>query len=375
LIAADVKAMKEALLKLSLNSDNRNKSENEKSEADSLAADTDGAVTNDDVTTESTEEKDVTPLPILTVEDYLNKLRTVVREISQRYQCPPISSEVVSCALEVGHHNESTVTKEELTEISTTDSKMSGFSSKSPIKLSLLVKPDVKEDLGALSNGNGEEGFKLGCGTLMMYVSKVLEQPSVPRYRKISTSNASFKSLVQPLEGHIELLSAVGFKRNESGNGNLEWTWRVDADQIVSKGGIQRPDEAGQFVILTECVRLLGIGRTEGSLAVLTALDNSIHNPDTLTGNDVTEYIDPNCDFAESSSPIVDTSSSKDSKEIASNLGHEVCSSSMTEAGCEASKPVDKKSVTFEKEESVETLPESSSPTPPLGFSDVCIKM
>jgi hypothetical protein len=54
--------------------------------------------------------------------------------------------------------------------------------------------------------GKDEEVYKLGCGTLMMYVSKVLEQPSVPRYRKIATSNASYKSIVLPLEGHIEVL-------------------------------------------------------------------------------------------------------------------------------------------------------------------------
>jgi len=389
-IALDVKAMKEALLKLSSNSDKCDKSEKEKSAADGLSADTDGAspdgaVSNDDVTTESdvTERKNVTPLPILTVEDYLNKLRTVVREMSQWHQRPPTSTEV-----ELGHHNESIVTKEELTEISNNDSKTSGLSSKSPIQLSPLVKPDVKEDVGVLSNGTDDEGFKLGCGTLMMYVSKVLEQPSVPRYRKISTSNASFKSLVQPLEGHIEVLSAVGFKRNESGNGNLEWTWRADADQIVSKGGMQRPDEGEQTVILTECVRLLGIGRTEGSLAVLTALDKSIRNLAMLTGNDVTEYIDPNGGITESSSPIGDTSSSKNSEDLANILGHEECSSSITGAGCEVSKPIDKKSVTFQKVESKEesvpalqepnpnpnpnpALQEPSSPTPPLGFSDV----
>jgi hypothetical protein len=155
---------------------------------------------------------------------------------------------------------------------------------------------------------------------------------------------------------------------------------------------MQRPDEGGQTVILTECVRLLGIGRTEGSLAVLTALDEIIHNPAMLTGNDVTECIDTNGGITESSSPIGDTSSSKNTEDLASIFGHEECSSSITEAGCEASKPIDKKSVTFQEEESKEesvsvfqepnpnpnpnpALQEPSSPTPPLGFSDVRIQM
>jgi hypothetical protein len=143
MIAAEVTIMKEALLKLSLNSD-KNKSENEKLEAESVVADTD-AVSDDASTEIVTEEKDVIPLPVLTVEDYLDKLRTVVREMSQQYQCPPVSTEAV-LGSEVDNI-ESVVAKEEISDTSNSDNKTSELTSK-VVKLSPLMKPDIKEDQG-----------------------------------------------------------------------------------------------------------------------------------------------------------------------------------------------------------------------------------
>ena len=91
------------------------------------------------------------------------------------------------------------------------------------------------------NNGSAESSkpssalFQQGCGALLLYVSKVHEHPSVPRYRKIAVSNATFKTLVEPLSGYAQVLAAVGFSRlgGTDGTGgpsqvqgkNFEWTW------------------------------------------------------------------------------------------------------------------------------------------------------
>lgn len=396
-IAADVKIMKEALLKLSLtatNTDEKNLAENLKIEAESVAIDADVDASNDSSESSSvTEEKDVAPLPIMTVEDYLYKLRTVVREMSQQYQYPHSANKAVS-GLDVGSDNDSVLVKEEIIKSSNFDGNKIEYGSKSPVDVSPVRKADDKEDQVIPLSGRNEEVFKLGCGALMMYVSKVLEQPSVPRYRKISTSNASFKALVLPLEGHVELLSAVGFKRNESGTGNFEWTWRVDSDQIVSKVSTKPPDESAQAVILTECVRLLGIGRTEGSLAIISDLDSSINDVATVVTDSLPESIDTNCVVTETAElsllPPSDTSSTNDHNKVVNDslmMSDEAVASSTLSNKTEftelklASKSMDKKTVTFEKEESVPAVqgpltPLSPTlPASPLRFSDVSINM
>ena len=64
--------------------------------------------------------------------------------------------------------------------------------------------------------------LKQGCGALVMYITKLCEQPNVPRYRKITTTNQSFRSLVQPLNGHEKVLESVGFVRRTN---FYEWVW------------------------------------------------------------------------------------------------------------------------------------------------------
>ena len=63
---------------------------------------------------------------------------------------------------------------------------------------------------------------------LIMYIKMLLEQPDVPRYRKISVSNESFKTHVQPVEGHDKVLESVGFERRGL---YYEWSWVTSASQ------------------------------------------------------------------------------------------------------------------------------------------------
>ncbi len=67
-----------------------------------------------------------------------------------------------------------------------------------------------------------------GCEMLLMYINNIIKYPSVPRYRRISTNNQSFCSSLQPLNGHHEVLSSVGFVKKGS---HYEWEWGLAASK------------------------------------------------------------------------------------------------------------------------------------------------
>ncbi len=56
--------------------------------------------------------------------------------------------------------------------------------------------------------------------SLHLYINNIVDNINVPRYRKISTTNNSYKSNVQPLEGHEKLFEVLGFTLNGS---TYEW--------------------------------------------------------------------------------------------------------------------------------------------------------
>ena len=93
--------------------------------------------------------------------------------------------------------------------------------------------------------------FQQGCGALLLYIGKVHEQPAVPRYRKIAVTNSAFRSLVEPMAGHAQVLAAVGFSRGDGGTDgagsssnsssqgrNFEWTWGGAAPSLPSSSGV-----------------------------------------------------------------------------------------------------------------------------------------
>jgi len=71
----------------------------------------------------------------------------------------------------------------------------------------------------ATENNSNESELQSGCQVLYLYVVHLSSNPHVPRYRKIYTSNDSFRQ-VELLHGGMDLLLAVGFVKNE---GYLEW--------------------------------------------------------------------------------------------------------------------------------------------------------
>ena len=77
--------------------------------------------------------------------------------------------------------------------------------------------------------------FRNACGAMSMYISKVAEFPEVPQYRRITISNASFRSLVEPLKHHDLVLGDVGFctihnSNSSRNNKGYEWNWAAAAD-------------------------------------------------------------------------------------------------------------------------------------------------
>ena len=159
-MAADIKTIKEEITTL-------------KSARNEVRGVTPGCTNGKDSDIESIESAAVPPAPEMDTEGYLANLRRAFRIfLNCREQTVPTISASVSSS--------GTLTESQDKSISPTE----------------------------LAN---DEALKKGCQALSMYARKVLDNPTQPRYRKISISNASFKNLVQPLKGHVEVLSAIGF--------------------------------------------------------------------------------------------------------------------------------------------------------------------
>ena len=241
-IAADVKSIKEEMLKLNT--------------AVSVAPTPDP----DTASEVSDAEGKATPPVELTTQQYLVILRSAVKEILNQ--------------------------REKL--INDQNDKASSV----PSPDSLNAVTDEKKNVASLES---DEAFKKSCGALTMYVRNVLDNPTLPRYRKITTTNTSFKTLVQPLTGYVEVFNAIGFRSSGTGASNFEWTWQSEAPQpdakdkdtaVRSKG---KPDEAGVKEILTECIRLFEICTVKGPSALTAELDKLSIETELTYSNEMKE--------------------------------------------------------------------------------------
>merc|ERR1711871_1100175 len=53
----------------------------------------------------------------------------------------------------------------------------------------------------------------MACNALIMYLSKIDEQPMVARYKKLCITNQNFKKSIVPIENYDDLLSILGFEK------------------------------------------------------------------------------------------------------------------------------------------------------------------
>lgn len=68
---------------------------------------------------------------------------------------------------------------------------------------------------------NDAKTCKVAHGMLNMVLQKLADEPSVPRYRKLTSKNKSFEQHLSGLKGIDELLEAIGFNKQAN---NYEWT-------------------------------------------------------------------------------------------------------------------------------------------------------
>ena len=141
---------------------------------------------------------------------------------------------------------------------------------------------DIQDKSISSTEVANDEALKKGCQALSMYARKVLDNPTQPRYRKISVSNASFKNLVKPLKGHVEVLSAIGFIATVTATPCYEWSWYFDfSEEDKSQSATAKtkrrgkPDAEGVKDILKECIRYLDICTSEGLSSVEKELDKN----------------------------------------------------------------------------------------------------
>ena len=87
--------------------------------------------------------------------------------------------------------------------------------------------------------------LRAACNTLIMYLSKIVEQPTVTRYKKISTNNTNFVNFIQPLNNYEELLSLLGFERK----GNF---YHYVISDKFDKGNINKIDDINELGIRNE---------------------------------------------------------------------------------------------------------------------------
>ena len=92
---------------------------------------------------------------------------------------------------------------------------------------------------------NQYDVLRAACNTLIMYLSKIVEQPTVTRYKKISTNNTNFVNFIQPLNNYEELLSLLGFERKAN------FYHYVISDKF-DKGNINKIDDINELGIRNE---------------------------------------------------------------------------------------------------------------------------
>lgn len=90
-----------------------------------------------------------------------------------------------------------------------------------------VIAHTLVASIGALARRNDPNALRVGSQLLFLYIVNLSGKPDNPRYRKIFTSNESFKN-VEILKGAKELLYAVGF---EEKGGCLEWLPNTSPDE------------------------------------------------------------------------------------------------------------------------------------------------
>ena len=110
-----------------------------------------------------------------------------------------------------------------------------------------------------------------GCAALIMYINNIRNQPNVPRYRRISTTNSSFRGQVEPLVGYDKVLEAVGFSKKGS---HYEWAWEMGPkSNSNSSNNLEAIATSTATATATATSSGSGLGPASSSCAVATTPD------------------------------------------------------------------------------------------------------
>jgi hypothetical protein len=134
-----------------------------------------------------------------------------------------------------------------------------------------------------------EADLSAACDLLLMYFNNLLKNPTVPRYRRMSTINGSYVKSLSTVQHHTAVLTAVGFQQKaDSTYYEYEWHTLPTAVDEVTDGKVRDGKGNGKTqsdssrsapatvdearILLEEAVQLLGalkISRTALLQAVL----------------------------------------------------------------------------------------------------------
>lgn len=163
----------------------------------------------------STEDSTLVVEKIWTEEDWLHQLRSAVWSLAALSSASVGDSKIVAVADCADGSVESLLgsAQQYLATYAT--------ASATPDTSSATVTAVAAAEVGAGSNTD----LSPACELLVMYLTNILKNPSVPRYRRIATTNSSYMKSLLPVELHAaQLLAAVGFvKKAESTY--FEYTW------------------------------------------------------------------------------------------------------------------------------------------------------
>lgn len=91
------------------------------------------------------------------------------------------------------------------------------------------LRPDLDElvrSVEMLCAENEQESLDRAKPFFKLYVSNLIKMPDIPRYRRISTSNAGFKNQVAKLRSHEKVLAALGFQMR-----GIYWEYRPNGTE------------------------------------------------------------------------------------------------------------------------------------------------
>ena len=134
---------------------------------------------------------------------------------------------------------------------------------------------------------NDSLDFSAACDLLIMYINNIIKNPTVPRYRRISTTNNSYLKSLSSLLGHEAMLSALGFVRKPESN-YFEYEWyNLPSSSSSSSSSTSTNTKA---VTLTRPGSSSEAGRLlEDAVQLLAALKTSPHALASLLLSKLTE--------------------------------------------------------------------------------------